>query len=279
MEFLNRILDTLKKPFPDEESMFSYVKKLIAFSLFVVFFLYVFRPFGLDTLESKVFLICIGFGSMTFTGAMIYELSIGQLLRLAGFHNSWTFGKWILNTLITTIFISVANFIFVRLVIIGTMDWSLLPTMMYSTFMIGILPIILLGAWSLFQREKKYKSIAVEINHLSNKKTSISGNSIKTAFDIPIDQIKYIEALQNYVNIAFINPNGELKIRTERLTLKAIQSEMESEAIVKCHRSYLVNKDAIISAAGNAQGLLLSISDCDKIIPVSRTFVSHFRTS
>lgn len=247
--------------------------------MFVVVFLYVFQPFGLDTIDSQFFFICFGFGSMTFAGAMIYELSIGQILRIAGFHKNWTFGKWILNTLITTLFISLANFIFVRLVIIGNMDWTLLPTMIYSTFMIGILPIILLGAWSLFQREKKYKGIASEFNHLETNKASVTDRPITKAFNIPIDQIKYIEALQNYVNIAFINTDGELKIQTERLTLKAMQSEMESQTIVKCHRSYLVNKDAIISAEGNAQGLLLSISDCDKIIPVSRTFVRHFRTS
>lgn len=269
----------MRKPFPDEESVFSYVKKLVAFSMFVVVFLFVFQPFGLDTIETQFFLICFGFGSMTFVGAMIYELSIGQILRNAGFHKKWTFGKWILNTLITTLFISFANFIFVRLIIIGNMDWALLPTMMYSTFMIGILPIILLGAWSLFQREKKYKGIASDYNQLETNKASISQSQIRTVFNIPIDQIKYIEALQNYVNIAFVKPGNALKIQTERLTLKAIQSEMESQPIVKCHRSYLVNKNAIISVEGNAQGLLLSISDCDKIIPVSRTFVSHFRSN
>ena len=273
MEFVQGIAQTLRKPFP-EETWGSYLKKLVALSLFVSFFLYVFKPFGLDTLDSDRLLICLGFGAMTFAGGMIYELSVGQVLRLIGFHNNWIFGKWIINILATTLFISIANFIFGQLITPGSINWTLFPTMLYSTIMIGILPVTALGAWLLSQQERKYQGIANEIN--IDRATSKSTEDI-SFFDIPLGQIKYIEALQNYVKIAYLNDLGDLKIQTERLTLKEVLSKTEGSPITKCRRSFLVNRDSIISVSGNAQGLLLSLSDCDKMVPVSRSFVGQFR--
>jgi len=276
MEIIKPIIRILGKPFPDEENWGTYSKKVIALSLFVAFFLYVFKPFGLDTLESDVLIICLGFGAMTFAGALVYELSLGQLFRLLGFHNKWTFGKWIVNTLITTLFISLANFIFSRLVLLGSIDWSLFPTMLYSTFMIGIFPVTTLGAWLLAQQEKKYKGIANEINQskTSPVETAVEDKSI---FNVPTGSIKYIAALQNYVKIGYTDVDGNSQIQTERLTLKEASTQTTGSGLTKCHRSFLVNKNAIISVSGNAQGLLLTLSNCDKIIPVSRTYVPLFR--
>ena len=276
MEFLESILALLKKPFPDDLTLWRYTKISIALSLFVAFFLYVFRPFGLATLGVDTFLICLGFGSMTFVGAMVYELTIGQLLRVIGLRVNWTYGKWILNTLGAVIFISVANFIFGRLIDTGTIDWSLFPAMLYGTFMIGILPVSALGAWLVSQQEKKYEGIANEINQVPGGVQKINA-STQTIFDIATAQIKYIEALQNYVKVGYLNSEDSLKIQTERMTLKEVLKITEGSSITQCHRSYLVNQDAVISASGNAQGLMLALSDCEKTIPVSRAFVSQFR--
>lgn len=276
MNFFDKIIRTLGKPFPVENRL-EYYRNLIILSVFITLFLYIFQPFGISTLESRKFLICLGFGSMTFVGAIIYELSIGQLLKLTGMRANWTFGKWILNTLGAMVFISIANFIFARLLLFGYIQWDLFPSMIYATFMIGIIPITVLGGLSLFKQERKYQIIANEINQLKTPSSSTKDQGSISIFDIPTYQIKYIEALQNYVKIAYINSEGNLKIQTERLTLKGILIKTEGSSIIKCHRSYLVNKDAIVTASGNAQGLLLSLSDCDKIIPVSRTCVPVFR--
>ena len=265
----------INKPFPDFDSWSDYAKYLAILSVFITFFLYVFKPFGLSSLESNAFLICLGFGAMTFLGAVFYEVTLGSLFTRLGWKEKWTLGKWILNNLGTMLFISMANFIFARLIIIGFIDWELLPTMIYSTFMIGIIPISVLGGFLVLRGEKKYQHIAKEINELSSPKTT-KENDLEL-FHIAAHQIKYIEALQNYVKIGFLTNEGELKILTERITLKEVIQMTDGSSIAKCHRSFLVNREAIVSATGNAQGLLLTLSDCDKIIPVSRMYVPIFR--
>jgi DNA-binding LytR/AlgR family response regulator len=143
--------------------------------------------------------------------------------------------------------------------------------------MIGIIPLVMIGAFSLFKQERKYQFIAREINQAKAPASNFKHIGSLSIFNIPTDQIKYIEAFQNYVKIGYINAEGQLKIQTERITLKEILTKTKGSSIIRCHRSYLVNKEAIVAASGNAQGLSLSLSDCDKRIPVSRSCVPVFR--
>ena len=276
MNYPGQIAAILRKPFPFFETRWGYYKALLLLSAFITFFLFVFQPFGINTLESNTFLICLGFGAMTFLGAFIYEMVVHEVLKVRSRQNTWTFGKWILDTLALTLCISLANFLFSRLVVIGYIDWSLLPTMIYSTFVIGIIPVSALGAFLMMRSEKKYMGIAREINQ-SRPDHVYSQSRNKTIFNIPMQQIRYIEALQNYAKIGYINSEGLLKEQVERSTLKGITEKIADTAIVKCHRSYLVNRDHITEVMGNAQGLQLTLADCEKSVPVSRAFVPVFR--
>lgn len=278
MKLLNAVYKILNKPFPEQESRFGLVKITAIISLFVTFFLYIFQPFGISTLKSDKFLICLGFGGMTFIAAVIFEFIVGRVFKLKGKLENWTFGKWILYNLGVMLTISLANFLFARILLFGFIEWALLPQMVYGTFMIGIIPITVLGGLSLGLQERKYMNIAENINQ---QKSGIPGETLKdnrSLFGIPINHIKYVEALQNYVYIAHIDSEGQFKKTTERATLKHILKESSGSSIIKAHRSFLVNEGAIISITGNAQGLLLELSNSDRKIPVSRSYVSVFRS-
>lgn len=277
MEILEKTVNLLRKPFPEAETKFVYFRDLLLLSGFVALFLYIFQPFGISTLASNQFIICLGFGVMTFLGAVIFDFIVDQILSLKGRGAQWTFGQWILNNLGIMFCISLANFLYARLLLFGYIDWRLFPQMMYGTFMVGILPLVILGGFSLLKEEKKYQRIAAEINQEEALPAHAKPLAEATVFDIPIHQIRYVEALQNYAKIGYVNPEGQLNVKTERSTLKEILAKTSQNSIVKCHRSFLVNRDAIIAAAGNAQGLSLTLSDCDKLIPVSRTLVPVFR--
>lgn len=273
----NTISALLNKPFPEQESSFGLLKINLIISVFVVFFLFIFRPFGISQLESNTFLICTGFGLMTFLAALIFDLLIGKVLKLKGELEQWTFGKWMLYNLGVMLVISLANFLFARILIIGFIDWSLLPQMIYGTFMIGIIPIAVLGGVSILVQERKYQNIAKDINQTKEADPNSKVDENRTLFEIPLNRIKYIEALQNYVQIGHLDESGQFKKITERATIKNVEESTSGGSIVKAHRSFLVSKQAIVHISGNAQGLLLQLSDCDKNIPVSRSYVAAFR--
>lgn len=278
MKFLDTTLKILNKPFPEQESRVGMPKTTAIISLFVTFFLYIFQPFGISALNSDKFLICLGFGAMTFVATITFEFIVGPVLKLKGELEHWTFGKWILNMLGIMLTISLANFLFARILIFGFIEWGLLPDMIYGTFMIGIIPITVLGGLSLGIQEKKYKGIAKNINQQKTVHSTDHISDEYSLFDIPVSQIKYIEALQNYVFIGYVDSEGQFKKLTERATLKNILEEISGSSIIKAHRSFLVNRRAVISTSGNAQGLLLQLSDSDRTIPVSRSYVPVFRS-
>ncbi len=277
MNFFGPLYKIFKKPFPEFESQVGMPKTTAVISLFVTFFLYVFQPFGISLLESNKFLICLGFGAMTFVATILFEILVGPVLKLKGELENWTFGKWILNMLGIMFTISLANFLFIRLFFFGFIEWELLPDMMYGTFMIGIIPITVLGALSLLIQEKKYQDIAERINQQKSTHVDHKSENEPLLFDIPVSRIRYIEALQNYVHVGYIDAEGQFKKLIERSTLKNISESISGSPIIKSHRSFLVNREAIISVSGNAQGLLLQLSDSDRTIPVSRSYVASFR--
>ncbi len=273
MYIFKKVAELIRKPFPQGENRAWYYGSLSILSLFVSVFLYIYKPFGIYQLKTNAFLMCLGFGATTFLGATIYEILIHQIRILRKAYKPFTFGKWLLNNLGAMFFISLANFLFARFVFFGYMEWNLYPIMLYATFMIGIIPLTMIGGFALLAQEKKGQNTRAAMNKLGD----YVSNKNQFLFDIPIHQIKYVEALQNYVKIAYVNSDGQLKIQTERATLKEIQSKIKEGPIIKCHRSYLVNSNAIIATIGNSQGLSLTLSDCETIIPVSRTWVPLFR--
>ena len=269
-------MDILLKPFPVEESWEAFFRIAIGISVFIFLFLVVFEPFGISTIEHNKWFYCFGFALVGLIGMLVFEWLLDVIFQLKRIPEKYTFWKWILYMMGMIFIISLANFIFARLVFFGDINWQLFPAMIKGTVAIGIFPIIFLGGAALLGIERKYQVISEEINHYPQD-DKINEENILSIFNIPVNRIRYVEALQNYVKIGHITDTGTFAERTERSTLKNIIDQVQNSSLLKCHRSFLVNKDAITKTTGNAQGLQLLMSDCDKVIPVSRSYVKQFR--
>lgn len=279
MKLFQNIKQLWNKPFHQEENIGRIIRVILLVSIFVTFFLYIFQPSEISTIESGRFQVCLGFGLMTFIACIFYEFVCCRLFRLRGKPEHFTLGKWFLHSLATILTISFANFLYIRLSFFGYIDWQFLPDMLYGTLIVGIFPIAAIGTFSMIRQENKYQTIAEEINQYGIAQAEKNELEEISIFNISAHQIRYVEAFENYVKIGYVNSNKKVIEQTERATLKAVLEQVKGSSIMKCHRSYLVNREAIVSTSGNAQGLLLSLSDCGKLIPVSRTYVSIFRGS
>ena len=275
MNLLTKLIKFWQKPFPKTETWFGLSRNFITISVVMTIFLYVFQPSGISETSNK-FWLCLGFGVAGALAYFIYEVLFKQLTKLRKAPIHWTFGKWLLYSLGVLFFVSLGNFLYVRYIFFGYMNWAMFPYMIKGVFMFGI-PVLITITLVLLRDEQKYQTIAEEINQQKNQTTKTIPINNLTLFEIPVDQIRYIEALQNYVTIGFINSAGELKKKTERATLKSILEKTKQSPIVRTHRSFLVNQQAIVDAVGNAQGLSLTLSDCEVKVPVSRSYVPAFR--
>jgi DNA-binding LytR/AlgR family response regulator len=57
-----------------------------------------------------------------------------------------------------------------------------------------------------------------------------------------------------------------------------MEEQLQSTAVVRCHRSFLINVNAIEHVSGNAQGLRLQLVMVSGVeVPVSRSYIPKLR--
>lgn len=274
-----KIINFLHKPFPYEESWSAALKLAAWVAVFVAFFLYVFKPFGMHTIRDNYGLICLAFGFITFMVSAIWEWLMVSVLKFKNRNGQFNFARWLVYIMGAILLISLVNFLFVRWWLFDDIQWQLLPSMMRGTFAIGFFPVIILGAAALLRQEYKYQEIAAHVELQQTDLASADQSTQQHIHDIPVPSIRFIEAMQNYVIITYVSAENGLREQTVRTTMKALVETLDGTALRPCHRSYCVNQHQIKAVTGNAQGLLLALNDCEQKIPVSRRFVSDFKTA
>lgn len=116
---------------------------------------------------------------------------------------------------------------------------------------------------------QKIQSLKKEVpksNH-ANAITLYSDTSETLSINLP--DLLYVRADDNYSTIVWKNGEGIQK-KLLRANLKSIENQMDNSFTMRCHRSYLVNINAIDMVSGNTNGYKLKILDTDIAIPVSR---------
>ena len=89
------------------------------------------------------------------------------------------------------------------------------------------------------------------------------------------ENLLFIRAVENYVDICFIDKNKNVISRTFRQTLSNVCEQLPF--LEKCHRSYLVNISAVKEITGNSQGAKISFTIGEKEIPLSKTHYKHIK--
>ncbi len=116
------------------------------------------------------------------------------------------------------------------------------------------------------KKEEKTEDTNTEI-----EKTIFIAENEKDTFEIINAQLLYIESTDNYSTL-FYWDKKVLKKQMIRSSLKRLESQIKSPAIMRCHRAYIVNLNNVEHCSGNAAGYKLSFFDCDNTISVSRNY-------
>jgi len=89
------------------------------------------------------------------------------------------------------------------------------------------------------------------------------------------DSLLYLEAADNYVSVWYLSKSGVTKYLV-RNTLREMEERFANTAVVRCHRSFMVNLDQVKVARRTRNGIVLDLGT-DKVpdIPVSRTYADR----
>ncbi len=279
---MQQIKEFLLQPYPDRDDLKSIALSAFYTSALIFFILFAFRPFDIGR-ASNVFLLALQFGMITGAVTLIYELTLVHILNISREEPSWTFIKWIMSIMILMVFIAIANYVFMTVLVLHQpFYWSVLLIMLRGTLLIGVFPVVILGSFKMIRKLKQNLGIAASIQ------TSSADTSYSPSMHLPIQKsnatwtvkpsdILYIESQQNYVIITYTS-DGEVKREMLRNTLSNIAEALSGTSIIRCHRSYLVNQNRIDKISGNAQGLKLFLTDSsDTVVPVSRKYIPVFK--
>ncbi|CAM1344300.1 LytR/AlgR family response regulator transcription factor [Tenacibaculum amylolyticum] len=117
--------------------------------------------------------------------------------------------------------------------------------------------------------KKSIKEIAIKDDYLS-----FQSSNGKDKLKIKVQDFFYANASENYITIVYVS-NKTLQKHLIRKTLKLLEEELKvNSQIVRCHRSYIVNRNNVQNIKQIKGKVALEIGEAS--IPVSKQFHSSF---
>lgn len=252
---------------------------------FAFIFLWIFEPYGLYNLTTI---------SEKFLAIGLY-IGIGLILMLIQF--------FILQSLVikTYTVLKTIGWIILSFLIIGTSS-SIINSYLYNNgqfnllgffyfqgviLSINIIPVsvFILIHYNLTLRKRL--RLSSQFNDKLHGKNEIQKNDLKVIinsenkkedFSLSLDSLLYITSVDNYINVYYLESN-KIEHALVRYSLTGIETDNQNiSEILRCHKSYIINKNKIKSISGNAGGYKIKLYNCNMLIPVSRKWNKSLST-
>lgn len=294
------MLEFLNRPYPFTFTPSRRIKQIIPIGICVFLFLILFKPFGLGNnpdyiIFSAYMVTCAAFAGLLTT--VLIPLTFPKYFD----ESKWTLKRnllWVIG--INIIFVII---MFPALNIFLILKYNSFQELTFKNFLwwlhiqliIGVTLGIIINLFNQNYLLKKHHKIATTINSETKKEkieqteanienTVRNNEASQLEFEIDkfnkviisVDKLIFIEALGNYINIAYYaNENKKITVRE---TISNIEKKISNSKIIyKPHRSYLVNLHFIENITGDSQGLKIHLKGFEKIIPVSRNKINEFK--
>jgi len=271
------------KPYPFSTNMRHQLVVSLSFGLFIYLFLRFFQPFGLMNLGEDKSLIIFGFAAIT-SLIMIFSNTIMPLMLTSLFDpDQWTIGKNILFSLWNILIIALLNYLYNQYVRGDKFHLEGLLSFVIITISVGIFPVTSLAFINeLYLRGKHHKTATEMSNKMLSARRRIQGQALQRllikgdskndSLEIRTDDLLFIQAVDNYCEAHYLK-EGQLHSKLLRASLKNIESQFEDfPNILRCHRSFIVNKVKISRLSGNARAYYLHFEAAEEQVPLSRGF-------
>lgn len=278
------IAERLKASFPyylnDDRKNLLLITSI---SLFVIFFMSVYRPYGNFEEHLSFWAVCV-FGAVTFVILCISIILLPRIFPVVFDPVNWTLKKYIVQTLLQCFAIGTASIYFDQILVICP-NKSLYEIAVHAytqVALIGFIPatfITLLLKNNMLQENlqqaikanqelDRIKNLKNEVSNPANHGITIYSDTSET-LTLNLPDLLFIEADDNYSTV-YWQAEGLVQKKLLRLNLKSIETQIDNTFTLRCHRSFIVNIHAISSITGNTNGYKLRIRDTEHYIPVSR---------
>lgn len=260
-------------PYPKSQSIKEILFSSMAAGILVYLFLIIFQPFGTESFHHPykyliLFPYTVIFGAAFFTSD----------LCTSRFKN-WNIVSELLKILLILFLASSLSYFYNSLFISHVeLSFENYCYMFLYSLSVGI-PIsaiyilsryIYLNSHKYIPKNKTTEQIDLP-EHSINTIISISVNN--TVLTIAEKDLLCIQSMENYCTLYYLE-NKTVKKIWLRISLSNILTQVQTQNITRCHRSYIINLEKVKNLRGNAQGYKLFLQEIDFEIPVSRSFIS-----
>lgn len=276
------MFEILQKPYPLLVSRRSRIRMSILFSLFTWFFLYIFRPFGVDESQFPMFLVSFSYGMVCFVMMMVLNVFVVPLLPGLFAEQSWTTGHQIFWTMVNIFSIGLGNWVLTAYLFYEPLLLKELINFEVYTLVIGLFPVGISYILNQIWLERKYRLAAANLNEelhperqdptSSDSKVVIHSDNQDEDLTLDANRLVYAEASDNYVLFKYLNERKQLHKKLIRTSLKKVENDLQAHPqFWRCHKSYIVNRLHVARFSGNAQGYKLHLQTTDEFVPVARS--------
>ncbi len=268
-----------QKPIPAYLIEKRNIIRLVVFtSIFALVFINIYSPFGVDRWFNLTQLQFLTYSSLIIlTGVLVVVISRIIMFQVCKRHliSIWQYLAWIFaEVLCMALFYTMFEKIFLD----DTRLFSdLVKLSARNTSLVLLLPYSVLWLYFSWKDKKDQIDRLADIQTFStNPRNMIPFYDEKgiLKFSIKKENLLYLEAAENYVNICYLN-KGNVSKYLLRDTLKKMEESFSGTEIIRCHRSYIVNFDKVKVIRKDKDGLKLELDNPLAIdLPVSKTYVN-----
>lgn len=253
------------------------VYSVLLAGFFVFLFLLFFQPFGVNNYNTKE-TITLEF----FLVLLLMWLVVSLLLALNEFLifplviKQPTRGKMLYWIVWSMVWLGSGVFLFYNY--LGA--WHDFRLSSYFEFLANIAALSLfpLGVLYLYLKIRELRK-ALELDHAYTYQAGedefllvFTAENQKDHLTLPLKLLLLIESDDNYVSIHHLQHDRVIKTLF-RKSLKSIQEEALHPALLRCHRSYLINLTQLQQIHGNRNKLKVFLNHVKEPIPVSRQYM------
>lgn len=284
----------LSRPYrPARQGASTWIRSSV-FGLFVVLFLLFFKPFGLIALGSALVPVALGFGATCMVLMQLLSM-VGPRL-MPGFFDPerWTVGREIVWTLVNVALIGLGNALYSMAIGMVRFSWAEVLRFELYTVAIGAFPIAVVVLLNEARLDRRYAqgarrfnvdlhpvagpAPATDVTQASSRVdapgpevlVTIPSETGREDLTFPAKDLLFIRSAGNYMDVHVVK-GAEVERSVVRGSLKRAEEAVAGHPrLLRCHKSYLVNLDHVVSVSGNAQGYHLHLDHAVGPVPVSR---------
>jgi lytTr DNA-binding domain protein len=185
-----------------------------------------------------------------------------------------TYGDYILWVFFEIIFMSL---FYTGYALSVNKERDVLQTLQESTIntaLVLLLPYSILMLYFSWQEKEKQLELIDKVSAEKGESKVIAFYDEKRELRLSVKRsnLLYLESADNYVCIWYLNKDTITRYML-RSTLKAVEEELASDYILRCHRSYMVNFDHVKVLRKGKDGVFLELGIPNvPDIPISKTY-------